>query len=87
MDPTKEMIDITVRIPWSLWARMRLEAERDGQDLGEWIAGQAERADRLAREMNRAYADADRAEARMRVLGRRTKEFFGEWKDFLGEIS
>lgn len=86
MDPTKEMIDVTIRIPWSVWARMRLEADRADQDLGGWLAGQVTRADRLAREMNRAYAEADRAEARMRDLGRRTREVFANWQDFLDEI-
>lgn len=87
MDPTKEMIDVTIRIPFSLWARMRLEADRADQDLGGWLAGQVTRADRLAREMNRAYAEADRAEARMADLAGRTKEIFGDWKDFLEEMS
>jgi len=87
MDPTKEMIDVTIRIPWSLWARIRLEGDRAGLDAGAWIANEIARADRLAREMNRAYAAADREEARMRDLAGRTQEVFANWKDFLADMS
>lgn len=87
MDPAQEMIEVTIRIPLTLWARWRLEAERAGQDLGTWIAEEVARTDSLARRVNAAYADAARAEARMTDLGRRTMEVFEKWKDFLDEIS
>lgn len=87
MDPTKEMIDVKIRIPWALWARMKIEAEQKGVDASIWFVGQVNRADRLASHMDAEYAALGRERARMTELAGRTKEIFGDWKDFLNAMS
>ncbi len=87
MDPTKETIDITIRIPWSMWARMKSEAEHMDIDPATWFVAQVARADRLASHMDAEYAAIGRERARIADLAGRTKKVFGDWKDFLAEMS
>lgn len=87
MDPTKEMIDVTIRIPWSMWARMKSEAEHMGIDPASWFVAQVNRADRLASHMDAEYAAIGRERARIADLTGRTKEIFANWKDLLQEMS
>lgn len=79
MDPTKEMIDVTLRMPLTVWARMKLESERTSSSPGDWLVSQVTRADRLAARLAAEYAQ----QAHMASLAARTHEIFREWKDFL----